>query len=119
GSGPFSVLMGSGALPSVVQQRPNRAGAIAGTTFYVLNADDGSVQAIADAGSVLHAPPVRGAPAGKRDVTNAYIGDLDGHVWRFDVAIDSTGATTVTPTRLFAAGADQPIVGRIAVITVG
>ena len=42
-SGPYAVMLGSGFLPYSAQQQSNRGGAIAGTTFYLLNVKDGTV----------------------------------------------------------------------------
>jgi Tfp pilus tip-associated adhesin PilY1 len=50
-SGPFSVLVGSGFLPYATQQQVNRGGTIAGTTFYAINAKDGTVYDSKDVGS--------------------------------------------------------------------
>jgi Tfp pilus tip-associated adhesin PilY1 len=50
-SGPFTVLIGSGFLPYSTQQQTNRGGAVAGTTFYVLKAKDGTLLDSKDVGS--------------------------------------------------------------------
>ena len=46
-AGPYTVLVGSGFFPYTRQQQANRGGVIAGTTFYVLNAEDGAVSGAA------------------------------------------------------------------------
>src|SRR5262249_5466647 len=50
-SGPYSVLLGSGFFPFSTQQNPNRAAIVAGTTFYIVNAQDGTLFASKDVGS--------------------------------------------------------------------
>lgn len=42
-AGPYTMLVGSGFLPYSIQEQPNRGGIVAGTTFYLLNIEDGSV----------------------------------------------------------------------------
>jgi hypothetical protein len=87
---------------------------VAGTTFYMLDVKDGSVLASRDVGSdnlaedvdncaaaavndcrrlknALQADPVATGPVDSRFVTKAYLGDLDGRIWRFDVGLGSTG----------------------------
>jgi len=157
--GPFAVLVGSGFLPRTSESQPNRgSGAIkGGTTFYVLNAKDGTVYASADVGAdnqsedvddcsqnplpgekrhqgkkkklfgcntlknALQSDPVAAGSADSRFVTKAYIGDLDGRVWRFDMTLDpSTHLPAITGTTLmWESGVDQPIFGSMASVNVG
>src|SRR5437588_2081280 len=42
-SGPYSVLLGSGFFPFSTQQNANRGAAVAGTTFYIVSAKDGTL----------------------------------------------------------------------------
>ena len=143
-AGPYAVLLGSGFLPYSVQQQTNRGGKVAGTTFYIVDAKTGVVLASKDVGSdgvnetnnncatdngvagcqksknALMSDPVATGPTDSRYVTRTYIGDLDGNLWRFDFGL--TGGTTVNidaTTKLFAAGADQPIYNSMATVTVG
>jgi Tfp pilus tip-associated adhesin PilY1 len=112
------MLVGSGFMPCSVQQQPNRAGAIAGTTFYMFNAQTGALLASKDVGSdgqyeqqdnctgtntaptpssdcrqfknALHSDPVATGPSDSRFITKSYIGDLDGRLWRFDISLDGS-----------------------------
>jgi hypothetical protein len=145
-SGPYSILLGSGFLPYATQQQANRGGAVAGTTFYVLNAKDGAVYTTSDVGSdgvnetvsncasnpaatgpgckkiknALQTDPVATGPADQRYITKSYLGDLDGNVWRFDISLDASLKPTITAkNKLYAVGADQPIFNSMATVNVG
>ncbi|MGE5245937.1 MAG: hypothetical protein ACM3SQ_17070 [Betaproteobacteria bacterium] len=119
-SGPDVVLVGSGFLPASVGAQPNRSGQVAGTTFYALNAADGSVLASATLDGVLQPSPVAVGPAGSPAVTRAYLGTLNGSVWRVDLSVDPSGRVLVgSPVRLWDGGAAQPIVGSMAAVNVG
>jgi hypothetical protein len=50
-AGPYAVFVGSGFLPYTTQRQANRNGAVAGTTFYVLSARDGTLYDSIDVGS--------------------------------------------------------------------
>jgi hypothetical protein len=65
GAGPYAVFVGSGFLPYITQQQANRAGVVAGTTFYVLSAKDGTLYDSVDIGS---------------DGRNETIDDCSGHL---------------------------------------
>jgi hypothetical protein len=109
--GKYAVLTGSGPFPYTVQQQANRGGAVAGTTFYMLNVETGDVfdsrsvgsdgnaetvdncQAINDCRrlkNAIQADPVATGPPDSRFVTKVYVGDLDGKLWRFDIGVDAT-----------------------------
>ena len=158
-TGPFAVLVGSGFLPRSTENQPNRGnGAVrGGTTFYALNAKDGTVYASVDVGNdnqnedvddcsqnplpgekrhqgkkkklfgcnklknALQSDPVVTGPPGSRFVSRAYMGDLDGRVWRFDMTVDaSTQVPKITgSTRLLELGQDQPILSSMASVNVG
>lgn len=148
----FVVLAGSGFLPYTAQQQANRGGAVAGTTFYMLRAYDGSVLGSRNAGNdggpeetsspagdncvlannctriknALQSDPVATGPADSRFISVAYIGDLDGRVWRFDFDLD----TSVPPQPIFKSGTNptklyedntnhQPIFSSMATVNVG
>src|SRR6185295_5951224 len=71
--------------------------------------------------NALQSDPVAiGSPA-SRFITKAYMGDLDGRVWRFDVTVDtSTHVPRITTsTRLLELGQDQPILSSMASVNVG
>jgi hypothetical protein len=57
-------------------------------------------------------------PADTRHVNKAYIGDLDGNLWRFDIGFLAGTTTINTKTKLYAAGADQPLFNSMATVTV-
>jgi Tfp pilus tip-associated adhesin PilY1 len=161
-SGKFTVIVGSGFLP-YFQQNPvapnpagNRGGVIAGTTLYMLDAKTGLVDASKDIGSdgvaetvndcvavsvnncqvlknALQADPVATGPPDSRFINKAYIGDLDGRVWRFNITADASGNPSFSgdPINLFnaslvgghgsakKAGAAQPLFSSMASVTVG
>jgi hypothetical protein len=153
---PFTVLTGSGFFPYSVQQLAHRGGTVAGTTFYLLDARDGSVLDSKDVGSdganetvdncaattlpgedkkkgknkklygcdkiknALQSDPVATGPFGSRFITKAYLGDLDGRVWRFDLSLDASNVPrSAAPVKLFESGSDQPLFHSMAAVTVG
>jgi hypothetical protein len=141
-TGPFAVLTGSGFLRRSIQEQANRGGTVAGTHFYVLDVETGAVFASRSVGSdglaehvddcaavnncmqvknALQADPVATGPPDSRHITKAYIGDLDGRIWRFDLALDTLGAPEIpaAPTLLHDAGAAHPMFTSMATINVG
>src|SRR5581483_6965040 len=142
-SGPYSVLIGSGFLPYSVQQRANRGGVVAGTTFYILDAKAGQVFSTMDVGSdgvnetnndcrldnadgcaksknALQTDPVATGPSDSRYITKAYVGDLDGNVWRFDINLNASNQPNVlAKNKLYASGNTQPIYNSMATVNVG
>jgi Tfp pilus tip-associated adhesin PilY1 len=127
---PYVMLAGSGYLPYSIQQQANRGGTVAGTTFYMFNAETGVVLDSKSVGSnglyetqdncagvniggtpsndctqfknALHSDPVATGPSDSRFITKSYIGDLDGRLWRFDIQLDATNKP------VFVAGASNP-----------
>jgi Tfp pilus tip-associated adhesin PilY1 len=142
-AGPYAVLLGSGFLPYSVQQQINRGGVVAGTTFYIVDAQTGAVLASKDIGSdgvnetnnncatdnglagcqksknALISDPVATGPTDSRYVTRTYLGDLDGNIWRFDFSLTGGVVSISATTKLYSAGADQPIYNSMATVTVG
>jgi hypothetical protein len=153
-SGKFMVVVGSGFLPYTQQQGSNRSNVVAGTTLYILDAETGLVLSSKDVGSdgsaetvdscatanncqimknALQADPVATGPADSRYINRAYIGDLDGRVWRFNIATDGLGTPyfSADPTMLYNAsltgghggwkknGSTQPLFSSMASVTVG
>jgi hypothetical protein len=135
-------LVGSGFLPRSRELAPNRLGTKAGTTFYLLKMEDGSVFDSRNVGddnvaenldncavsgdcrrmkNALQADPVATGPTNTRYITKAYIGDLDGRVWRFDLGLGTGGTPQFTgsPMKLFDAGATQPLFASMASVNVG
>jgi hypothetical protein len=141
-NGRFAVILGSGFLGYTRQQQANRGGTVAGTTFYLLDVRNGTVFDSRSVGSdnvaenvdscatandctrmknALQADPVATGPPDSRYVTKAYIGDLDGRVWRFDFSTDADGDPVMTsnPTKLFENGAAHPLFASMAAVNVG
>src|SRR5262249_33090185 len=145
GGGPYSGLLGSGFLPYAIQQQPNRQGVVAGTTFYILSARDGIVYSSMDVGSdginetsndcrldangckqmknALQNDPVATGPSDQRFITKALLGDLDGKVWRFDIALDGSSKPAIaTKSKLYPnapGNSDQPIFSAMTTVNVG
>jgi hypothetical protein len=115
---------------------------VAGTTFYVISAKDGTVFTSRNVGSdgvnesvddcsatasgckqiknALQSDPVATGPSGSRFITKAYVGDLDGNLWRFDIGLDANKHPEIAGlTRLWASGDDQPIFSSMATVNVG
>ena len=139
---PYVALFGSGFLPVSVQNQPNRGGKAAGTTFYMLKVDDGSVLGVKDVGNdskgenvddcvaagdctklknALQSDPLAAGTQGSRFITDAYIGDLDGRIWRFDLnlGIGDIPGFAGAPVKLYDDIAQQPIANSMAEIDVG
>ena len=92
-SGPYVVMTGSGYLAQSVEEQAHRGSVRAGTTFYLLDVDTGTVHDSFDVGdesgkdhlkNALQADPTAVGPASSRFIDKAYIGDTEGNLWRFD-----------------------------------
>jgi hypothetical protein len=139
-SGPYAMLVGSGFLRRSVENQANRAGVRAGRAFYVLDVTTGAVLASRDVGAdtngedddscraannctriknALQMDPVATGPSDSRFVSMAYIGDLDGKVWRFDMSWNGTSVTMTAPVQLYDAGAAHPLFASMATVNVG
>jgi hypothetical protein len=144
-SGKYTVITGSGFLPRSTENNPNRGGVAAGRDLYLLDAGTGTLYANQESSpssdgaaetdddctttaygctkfkNALQADPVATGPSDERFITKAYIGDLDGNIWRFDVDSDSSGKPKFAgnPTKLYSAGATQPIFSSMAAVAVG
>ena len=145
-SGRFVVLTGSGFFRYSRQTDPNRSGTVAGSTFYILDVKDGSVLDYKDVGNdnkaekidnctdstvnncsqlknALQADVVATGPADSRFITKAYLGDLDGRIWRFDVGLDGSGVPKIKQLvnlyTLTGTSAQQPIFSSMATVNVG
>jgi hypothetical protein len=146
---PYTVIVGSGFLPYSVEQQANRGGVSAGRSLYLLDAETGAlssslaVQSVGSDGvaetidncvnealgctrfkNALQADPVATGPADSRFISRAYMGDLDGKVWRFNIKLDSAGTAPEfdgSPVHLNASAtsADQPIFASMATVAVG
>jgi hypothetical protein len=139
---PYVALVGSGFLPVSVQNQANRGGVKAGTTFYILNVENGSLIASRDVGNdnkgenvdncvaagnctliknALQSDPLAAGTQGSRFITDAYIGDLDGRIWRFDLVlgIGDIPGFVGAPVKLYDDAASQPIFNSMAEIDVG
>jgi outer membrane protein assembly factor BamB len=137
------VLVGSGFLPPSAERTGNRfpspSTRSAGTTFYMLDAatgelldsrdvgSDGQAEAVEDCGAAGDCTRVKNAlqadvaihgPAGSRRITAAYVGDLDGRLWRFAIGANAGGRPAITDqARLYDAG--KPIFSSLAVSDAG
>jgi len=150
-SSPYTVLTGSGFLKYTVQQQINRGGTVAGTTFYVLDIATGNVLDSRNVGNdgkgetgatadncsaanncsllknALQADPVATGPSDSRFISKAYLGDLDGKVWRFDLNLNASGAPIITQmlnlysisTGAGSKASDHPIFSSMATVSIG
>lgn len=140
-SGPYVMAVGSGFLKSSIEKTFRSGVARAGTTFYVLDVATGRVlgtprdvgadlygetlddcRAINDCRrqkNALQMDPVATGPMDQRFITMVYIGDLDGNVWKFNLAWNGVDVVVSTPTRLFSAGPDKPLFSSMATVNVG
>jgi Tfp pilus tip-associated adhesin PilY1 len=139
-TGKYALLTGSGFLTKTKQDQSNRGGTIAGTTFYAINIDDGTVFDSMDVGSdglaetvdncvtandcgkfknAIQADVVATGPPDTRYVTKSYVGDLDGNVWRFDITMQSGVPKITAKTKLHAAGAAHPLFASMATVHIG
>jgi hypothetical protein len=139
---PYVLLVGSGFLPRSVQAQANRNNAAAGSTFYVINIADGTVIASKDVGNdnksesidncvasgdcskmknALQSDPVASGPQGSRFITDAYIADLDGRIWRMDLGLGAGDVPKflAAPVKIYDDATSQPIFNSMAVIDVG
>ena len=141
----YTVIAGSGFFPRSSELAANRGGAAAGRSMYLLNAEDGTVYDRKEASpsndgvaetddnctaaaygctqfkNALQADPVATGPSDSRFISKAYIGDLDGNVWRFDIDLDGTDIPRFPsePVKLASLGPDQPIFASMATVAVG
>jgi Tfp pilus tip-associated adhesin PilY1 len=139
---PYVALVGSGFMPATAQAQANRGGQRAGTTFYVIRVSDGAILASKDVGddnksesvdnchsagdctkikNALQSDPLAAGPQGSRFISDAYIGDLDGRIWRFDLALGSGNIPEFSggAVKLYDDPASQPIFNSMAEIDVG
>jgi hypothetical protein len=141
-TGKFALLTGSGFFPASKQANANRGNVVAGTTFYLINIDDGVVFDSKDVGNdsqgestdncatastpdctkiknAIQADVVATGPPDSRFISKAYVGDLDGNVWRFDFAMVSGLPKITTSTNLYATGRAHPLFASMATVNVG
>jgi hypothetical protein len=60
--------------------------------------------------NAIQADVVATGPPDSRYITKAYVGDLDGNVWRFDFAMVSGSPSITAKTNLYAAGPGPPAI---------
>jgi hypothetical protein len=143
------MLTGSGFFKWSVQEQVHRNGVVAGTTFYILDMESGSVldsstvtpdglaedvdncaaAAVNDCRALknaLQADPVATGPPDSRFITKTYMGDLDGRIWRFDLGLGATGAPEIKDTlKLYTVDGtvgpanEHPIFASMATVNVG
>ena len=140
GPGGRSVLLvGSGPLPARAERQPNRGRTPAGTTMYLLDAGSGAVldtRFVGDDGvgedeeacgasgcaglkNALAADPavllLPGTPPAR-----AYLGDLDGRLWRAEVQEDAGGTRFSGQPRLLLEGAPtEPLFASVGLLRPG
>jgi hypothetical protein len=138
--GPYIMAVGSGYLKYSVQNTYRKAATRSGTTFYVFDVVNGSVLASHDVGAdsfaetandcralndcrkmknALQMDPVATGPQDQRFITMVYIGDLDGRVWKFNLAMESEALKLSAATKLYDAGAEYPLFASMATVNVG
>lgn len=141
--GPYVMLVGSGFLRHSLEHLPNREGTRGGRTFYALDVVSGTVLASQDVGAddlgeeddscrtandcsriknALQMDPVATGPADSRYVSKAYIGDLDGKVWKFNLSLNAAGAVQMAaPVKLWdpSGAAAHPLFASMAYVNVG
>jgi hypothetical protein len=141
--GRYLVLVGSGFLPPSVERRSNRfpspSSKAAGATFYMIDAHTGDVLDSRDVGNdgqgeavddcaaagdcthlknALQADVAAHGIGGARRITTAYVGDLDGRLWRFTIGADAAGRPAIGgQARVYDAG--QPIFSSLAITDAG
>jgi Tfp pilus tip-associated adhesin PilY1 len=131
-----AVITGSGYFNREIELHPdlNRGGTRAGSTFYLIDVEDGTLIGnpsgstcpttngvgcldVGDIGgnmkNALQADPSAAGEVGLPVVTKAYIGDLDGKYWRLN--FEETG--TIAKSQMVDAG--QPIFSSSALLFVG
>lgn len=140
GSGKYVVLTGSGFYKYSLQVSA-RSDTVAGNTFYMLDVKTGAVLDSRSVGSdgvaedvddchtagncrrfknALQADPVATGPPDSRFITKAYIGDLDGKIWRFDIGLDAAGAPKIKAlVSLLTTSAQYPFFTSMATVTIG
>ena len=141
-SGRYALLTGSGFFPASKQAASNRGNVVAGTTFYLINIDDGTLFDSMDVGNdnqgestdncatagtpdctriknAIQADVVATGPPDSRFITKAYVGDLDGNVWRFDFAMVTGLPKILAKTNLSAVGRAHPLFASMATVNVG
>lgn len=126
-------IVGSGYFPAVTL--PGRSGDYVGRALYLLDLRTGrplgnpstcagSASGCMDVGDVnsnsrknaLQADPTAAGVGSGTYITKAYVGDIDGNYWRFDI----TGSGGLTRTALLSSRlADQPIYASSALMLVG
>jgi len=134
---PSLALVGSGPLTASVQRASNRGGTVAGTRVYLLDARSGAVIESRDIGSDGEGEEQDGCPSSgctrfKNAVAadpvvveatghpaRAYIGDLDGRLWRFDVDEGGERPQLSAPRLVFSAGAWHPLLAPVATVRAG
>jgi Tfp pilus tip-associated adhesin PilY1 len=133
----FVAIVGSGRLPRSRERQPQRGGQRAGTRLYMLDMatggvvdsrdvgadgaaeeqDDCAAESCAQLKNALHADPLGLGPPDGGTVTRVYQGDLDGHLWRFDLAPGpGPPGFAGSPRLLLDGGADQPVFGSVALL---
>jgi hypothetical protein len=149
-SSPFVVLTGSGFFKYTPQTSANRNNTVAGNSFYVLDVATGAVLDSRSVGSdgkgetidncaaaavndcrllknALQADPVATGPSDSRFISKAYLGDLDGRLWRFDLTLNGSGVPVIQQmlnlytisTGSGSKASDHPVFASMATVSIG
>jgi hypothetical protein len=144
--GEYVVITGSGFFPYTAELNAAGRGVPVGRALYLLSASTGQLRDYKDVGSdsiaetvddcsvaspkgcseiknALQADPIATGPTDTRFVNAAYIGDLDGKVWKFTIGLDATSGDprfTADPSNLYSgASANHPLFSSMAFVEVG
>jgi hypothetical protein len=137
----FVAIVGSGFLARSRERQVNRGGTKAGTRLYLLDVETGAPLDVRDVGedgvaedqdrcaasscdrlkNALHGDPLAVSRVGGTSLASTYLGDLDGHLWRFDLKSGDGGAPAFagSPRLVFDAGADHPFFAAVARVEIG
>ena len=127
-TGPTVVIVGSGFLSTATEALPNRAGARAGTTLYLIDVGTGVVHDSYDVGddggkthlkNALQADPAATGPSGSRFVDQIYFGDTEGSLWRFGVSASGGSAALGAPIKTHDAQQAHPLYASLATVNSG
>jgi len=128
-TGPYIMMVGSGYLSPSQENQGARARGRAGTSFYVIEMATGAVLDAHDVSddpsknnlkNALHGGPTALGLSDARFIDQAYIGDTEGNVWRFNLNRGSNSTITLNPpVKIYDAFKENPIYASLALVHVG